>query len=272
MYVHRRWLVVMVSLIWVILISAILKPMGMALITNKMRAASILIIITAFALLFVMYALPAIFKKFYAPNNWTFGKFLSIPAAIVFIVSPLAAVATYYISTSENIPITISPVEQLAIWYVRSSFLSLFPTMTFFFLYRNVPSDPILNNEIHVDQGNNESGKGFVVLSGNTKESLQISPQDFLYAEVLGNYVTVYYLSDNEVQQKSIRTTLQQILEDLDIFPQFVRCHRAFIVNISNITNVKGNSHAYKLSMKNLNTEVPVSKSYTKLIKEKLNL
>ena len=244
----------------------------MDLLVNKLRAASILIAITAFTLLFVIYALPAIFKKFYDPESWTFARFLSIPAAIVFIVSPLAAIATYYICVSENIPITISPIEQLAIWLVRSAFLSLFPTMTFYFLYKNAQLKQIQEIPVYTAPDNMETTNEVVILSGNTKESLEICPKDLLYAEVLGNYVTVHYLEDNEIRQKSIRTTLQQIIDDLEAYPQFVRCHRAFIVNISNVTNVRGNSHAYKLSLKNMDGEVPVSKSYTKSIKEKLNL
>lgn len=265
-------MIILVSSLWVLLIAVILKPIGLDMVINKWRAVIAFVLVTASTISFVIYLLPLIFKKFYEPENWTIGKYFTIPFFIVIISSPLAAIATYLISASENIPILISPLEQLTIWVVRTSFISIFPTIIFYFIYKNTAKDQESYEAIITETIEDNILTEKITLSGNNKEILAILPQDFLYAEVLGNYVTIYYLSGNEVIQKALRTTLQQIIDDLESYPQFVRCHRSFIVNISNIINIKGNSHAYKLNLRNIETEVPVSKSYTRLIKEKLNL
>lgn len=242
------------------------------MVSNKWRAISIFVVMTMLVISFVVYVLPSVFRKFYDPANWTIGKYLTIPLCIVVIISPLAAIATYVISISENIEIVVSPFQQVTIWYIRASFVSIFPTLIFYFLNKGMAPDPVSYNMAGRRYTDNNTSQETFAISGSNKESLELLPDDFLYAEVLGNYVTIYYLHDNELRQKAMRTTLQQIIEEMEAYPQFIRCHRSFIVNISNITDVRGNSHAYKLNLKNLEGDVPVSKSYTRLIKEKLDL
>ncbi len=271
-YIQQKWLIVVVSSLWILLIAVILKPLGIELVKNKQFVTILFISMAVSVIALVVYGFPVIFRRFHNPDSWTFGKYLSIPICIVIIFSPLAAIVTYLVCLKENIPITISPVQQLLIWIVRSLFISIFPTLIFYFINKNYQRTDINRKTINPDSSQNDLSNEPILLSGTTKDTLEVIPEELLYAEVLGNYVTIYYQSGNQVLQKSLRTTLQQIMESLQSYPEFVRCHRAFAVNLSKITNLRGNSHAYKLTLGELSTEVPVSKSYTKLIKEKLDL
>ncbi len=219
-----------------------------------------------------MYGLPFIFKNFYHPDNWTVGKYLTIPLSIVIIIAPICAFLVYFLSVKENKVMDVHPFYRLFVWYARASFVAAVPTFLFFLVGRNQRNDIVLSDKKNEIINNNEDDKDIISLSGSTKDSLTIPADNILYAEVLRNYVSIYYKEENIVKQKSLRTTLQQITEVLEPYPQFVRCHRAFIVNLTNIADVRGNSHGYQLTLNNIDVKVPVSKSYTKAIKEKLDI
>jgi hypothetical protein len=104
-----------------------------------------------------------------------------------------------------------------------------------------------------------------ITLSGRTKDSLMLKPNHILYMEVQGNYVDVHYLNENEkIARKIIRTTIQQMEEDLENYPTLIRCHRAYIVNISHVEKVNTSQQGLLLILKYVNKEIPVSRTYKK--------
>ena len=81
------------------------------------------------------------------------------------------------------------------------------------------------------------------------------------------------YLSDNNiVRQKQLRNTISKIEEILQQYPDFIRTHRAFLVNASHIIKIDGNSQGYLLGILHIQDEIPVSRTYIKTIKSKLKL
>jgi hypothetical protein len=104
-----------------------------------------------------------------------------------------------------------------------------------------------------------------ITLSGRTKDSLILKPNHILYMEVLGNYVDVHYLDENEkISRKTIRTTIQQMEETLENYPTVIRCHRTYIVNISHVEKVNSSQQGLLLMLKYVNKEIPVSRTYKK--------
>lgn len=109
-----------------------------------------------------------------------------------------------------------------------------------------------------------------IVITGSTKESLQLNADDLLFAESSGNYVTVHYLKDEKVFNIDIRTTIKDVVELFAPYPNIMRCHRAFVVNLSNIISLERRSSGMELLMRASNVRVPVSKSYVQDLKQRL--
>jgi len=63
---------------------------------------------------------------------------------------------------------------------------------------------------------------------------------------------------------------LHQAEKDLETFPEFLRCHRAFIVNLKHVKQIKGNSKNARIVFDQKLEEIPVSRSQFKIIKEQL--
>ena len=98
--------------------------------------------------------------------------------------------------------------------------------------------------------------------------SLDIS--DLLYIEAVGNYVKVTQLRDDEVKTNMLRATMKQIEDALKAYPMIVRCHRAFMVNLSQVEQISSNSRAMQLVMRHTHDAIPVSRSNVNKLKELL--
>lgn len=92
-----------------------------------------------------------------------------------------------------------------------------------------------------------------------TLNSKSYPVSDILFAESNKNYVELTTSDDKTV---SIRITIKELENKLTSYPQFIRCHRAFIVNTDKINNVEGNAQGLKLFLDDFSSYVPVSRSF----------
>jgi hypothetical protein len=90
-------------------------------------------------------------------------------------------------------------------------------------------------------------------------DSFMVNPDDILAIKSDGNYAIIYF----KTGEKMIRQTLDNIESQLKDHQQFIRTHRAYLVNTRYIVNASGNSAGYLLTLENLDFRVPVSRSKT---------
>ncbi|MFY7671387.1 LytR/AlgR family response regulator transcription factor [Tenacibaculum sp. MEBiC06402] len=91
---------------------------------------------------------------------------------------------------------------------------------------------------------------------------------DFLFAKSDKNY-TELFLSDGKLLK---RISLKSLEDQLSGFPFICKTHRSFLVNLSKIESIKGNTQGYKLSIQNHSNIVPVSRSMISKFEAQLNL
>lgn len=109
-----------------------------------------------------------------------------------------------------------------------------------------------------------------VLVSENEKDKIELDPEELLYIESADNYSTVFYLEHGAIGKQLIRGSLKR-MESQIAFPFIIRCHRSFIVNLKQVEHIKGNAQGYKIELKTeLSGEVPVSRSYSKALFERL--
>lgn len=110
-----------------------------------------------------------------------------------------------------------------------------------------------------------------IILIGNTNSSVfEVHPEAIIYVESMANYADIWYMSDDEPHHKTLRITLKQIKESLDKLPFMVQCHRAFIVNLNFVINMTSRNSGFQLQVFGTEKQIPVSRSFTPLVKEKL--
>ena len=100
-----------------------------------------------------------------------------------------------------------------------------------------------------------------LTLTGTTNESVTLQVSHLLYIEAVGNYVKVNHLRDGQVHTDMLRATMKQTEETLHDYPMIVRCHRAFLVNLSQVEQIVSHSGSTQLLIKHCHESLPVSRS-----------
>ena len=111
-----------------------------------------------------------------------------------------------------------------------------------------------------------------LTLTGTTNECVTLQISNLLYIEAVGNYVRVSHLRDGQMRADMLRATMKQMEETLQGYPMIVRCHRAFLVNLSQVEQIISHSGSTQLLIKHCQESLPVSRSNMSTIKEALKL
>ncbi len=106
-----------------------------------------------------------------------------------------------------------------------------------------------------------------ITLTGSTSETVTLSVSSLLYIEAVGNYVKVYQWNGGQLHNDMLRATTKQMEETLQPYPNVVRCHRAFLVNIGQVEQIISNGGSMQLLMKHCHDSIPVSRSNIPQIK-----
>ncbi len=94
------------------------------------------------------------------------------------------------------------------------------------------------------------------------KDELSVKPDALLAIKSSDNYIEIYYRSGSEIKKQLIRSTLKKADEIIRPFDFIMQCHRAFIINIHHIIEIKGSSQGYKIIIEGVDLSIPVSQKY----------
>ena len=109
-----------------------------------------------------------------------------------------------------------------------------------------------------------------ITLTGTTSESVTLDISNLLYIEAVGNYVKVCQWRDGKLQSDMLRATSKQIESELQAYPMVVRCHRAFLVNLTQVEQIVSHSGSMQLHIRHSHEFIPVSRSNMSQVKEGL--
>lgn len=118
------------------------------------------------------------------------------------------------------------------------------------------------NKELKIDEA-------LVFVSENEKEKLTLQPLQLLYIESADNYSNIVFTENSSLKKVLMRSSLKRLESQLNT-PYVMRCHRTFIVNLKNVKHIDGNAAGYKIHLKQDESIIPVSRSYSNAIIEKL--
>ena len=279
---RKPGIVIILSSVLVLFILGLFQPFGLNNLSSVRKWPIILGFtgVTAFSTAIVGYIFPLLFKRFYNPENWTNGKNLLNNIWIILVIG-LGNFIFDWVLTDRPYN-TFIPL--LTAYLIITFLVGIFPAVFISILIQNrnlkqnlsdarEMNKSLLDKLQKTDESILREESVLVQLSGNTKEGIELYPEDILYIEASGNYVQINYKTGSEpIKQKQIRATIAQIEKDLESFSFMVRCHRAFLINTSCITNVEGNSQGFLLNLRHTEKLVPVSRSYTKDLRRILQM
>ncbi len=118
---------------------------------------------------------------------------------------------------------------------------------------------------IDMEQDNEEDSESLIHISSSLKkESLSFRASELLFVSSDGNYADFHLYRDAKIQKVPIRNSISNIEQQFSSMPQYFRCHRAFIVNLDQVTGNKGNALGYQLTLRHFPGKIPVSRQKVK--------
>lgn len=204
-------------------------------------------------------------------KSWTIGKHLLWQAWIILSIAILN-----YVYTILLFPDTRS-WESFNAFVFYSFVLGILPsTIISLIVYnKNLKTSLIeareLNDLLSEKRKDNKNDKLVKLIGDNKNEEIEICLSDLLFIQASGNYVEVHYQQENRQQKDLLRGTINKIEKQLVEFPELMKCHRSYIVQINQVKSVDGNAQGLKLNLNFTPEIVPVSRSHYKEIKTALS-
>lgn len=193
---------------------------------------------------------PLIFKEA------TFKKIIFWSTWTLFILSTVVFVTYNILGNWHNFSLS-SYLEFL----IQVPVVLLFPLVGtfFFFRFRSLQSQIehiLTTKELFLDENQLIKFKG-----QGSKDQITLSLSNFIYGKSQDNYVELYYLENEQLKKFLIRSPLSKLSKSINN-AVIVRCHRSYMINLLQVTAVKGGNNEMTLNINHFDTTIPVSKSY----------
>ncbi|MFP4060598.1 MAG: LytR/AlgR family response regulator transcription factor [Bacteroidales bacterium] len=108
-------------------------------------------------------------------------------------------------------------------------------------------------------------------VSENKSENLKVRLSDIACIKSADNYVEIFYLDNARSTKRLIRKTLRNVEEQLWPFDNFIRCHRACIVNLHFIERLIRKYGNYIIRVRGFEETIPVSRQYILKLKDAIS-
>ncbi len=116
-----------------------------------------------------------------------------------------------------------------------------------------------------------ESSEGSItVFSTKTKDSITFRADTLVGVQAHGNYCKFFIQENRLLKTSLILIPIKKVEEILLPDKHFIRCHKSFLINISYINRILGNSRGYQIITGVLDFQVPVSRSFQSDLKNRI--
>lgn len=264
----------MYAALCVFLILVLLQPFGLDELTASQRIVhSFLYGLVTFVIASAnTMLLPLIFRRVYNEQRWTVGKELLHMCWQIVSIAIGNLVLTHWLYNTR------------LSWHNLFTFLWITLAVGIFPLWLNIlfkqqrllkkyqAGAASIDRQLHGTKPETEnepaSTTAITFTSENGRDQVTIEINDIRFITSADNYVRIFYVQQNKPATHLLRNTLRNAEEMVAAYPQFFRCHRTYIVNLSAVEHVSGNAQGYKLHLKDAEELIPVSRNLNAVLSE----
>ncbi|MBN1271628.1 MAG: LytTR family transcriptional regulator DNA-binding domain-containing protein [Candidatus Aminicenantes bacterium] len=231
-------------------------------------------VITSMALAFSWLVLPLIAPRFFLEENWYVGKEIALEVWILFLIG---FGNLLYANWGGYYPINLQTFVRSQVTTVLVGILPI----TFTILLRQkrllkkyaaaaLDLDRSIRSPDFAKQSEDILSRSVSLSSASGTDRVRIRLGSLLFVKSVDNYVEIFWEDEKEVRNVLLRGSLKRIEKELKSYPPAFRCHRTYLVNISNIDRITGNSQGYRLKIKGSDKPIPVSRRYSREFRRKI--
>jgi hypothetical protein len=277
----KRWRLSLLFSLFVFLFLLVFKPFGLSNIPHSLLLICLGYGCTCFLIMALLnVAIIQMFPKLFVEEKWTLGN--EIGWAIVNIA--IIGFANFLFSAV--IGIVNFALTDILLFECYTMAIGVFPTVISILLNEarlkkkfkrethNINTVLTQPNTFTKDSETLESvpTEKIIIRSDNNNESLILLPHDLLFVKSADNYIEVYYLLNENVTKKLVRTSLKTVESAVKNHDSFFRCHKSYLVNLDKIKHLSGNAQGYKLHLDNIDELIPISRRLNETLKQRLSI
>lgn len=269
---ENKWKNIVLISLFVTVFLLVFQPFGIGQIENsKYLFIGGFGLVSFFILVFDLIIIERLFHRFFNEKNWRLYKELFWLFCIIFSIG--LGNVLYVISFSgQHLSLAYIINFQVSTFAVAVFPISIFTISKHNYLLRkHTTSAKDVNDSLNTESTISQENKHISLYSYNEKAKVEFDINNLYYIESKGNDIELNLYENDLVISKTLRNTLKKALGYLADSPELVQCHRAYIVNLSKVNKVEGNSQGLVLKFANCDVEVPVSRSFVSTIKSKLS-
>ncbi|MDC8002487.1 LytTR family DNA-binding domain-containing protein [Aureisphaera galaxeae] len=268
-FLEKRNTILTIS-VFASLVVILLQPFGFVPLTHMHHFLAIQGIAMV-SLSINYFGFPYFFPSFFKESNWSVSKaFLFLTYNFLLIglwnhIYNALFINNDFESLVSGEELTSWLIKILAIGCVAAGFLILF---RFNLLARkHLQISQELNERFQKELKLQKPTTNAIITLTLEKKPMSLNESDILYISAEGNYVALHTKEGDLVTKNLYRNTLSQVATQLKASPQFLRCHRSFLVNLNAIETTQGNSQGLFVKLHNGTIKVPVARSKIKLLR-----
>lgn len=271
---RRRLILTILASLFVALFLIVFQPFGTFewKHPHKFLLLSGFGLVTFLILLFDGFVIRRVFPDYYKEESWTTGKEIINELLIIMTIS----IGNYLYSLWINDRLAPGNFHLPHFLFIAwtTFIIGLFPSVAItlynqnrlYNKFKNPPQpSPVTESSLE-----NDTVLSLDFKADNGKDGIAISASSFLFAEAADNYVDVFFLNDRGVTEKQLLRASLSRLEKENPHSFLVRCHRSYWVNLHQVAKVSGNAQGYRLHIKSTELSIPVGRSASEMVMEKL--
>jgi len=222
--------------------------------------------ITFFSLILLLIIAPSILPELFMSGKWNFKRDIVLNVCIWVLISVASTFYARYVGKT-NITfysvfvIVFLSLVQVAILIIANRFETL-----------KIKLQSALNLNEKPDKTIKEGNEPVEIEfdSENKFEKISLQLTEIIMLRSADNYIEIFWEKEGEIKKKLIRQTLQNTEYQLTNYPQIIRCHRTCLFNTNYVSKLNIYPQGYKLKLKYIDEEIPVSRQYILKVKEAL--
>jgi hypothetical protein len=208
------------------------------------------------------------YKTLWANRKWTLGW--EILHSLLFLLFIGFSIMTY----GSLLHITELTFTNVLLYLFYTVVLGLIPVTIRAVLVRDwrLKNDLSEAKKINELLANRKLASDEKIIEFNTASSkgvLKINTHDLLYVEAAENYINVVWENNHTIRKEMIRMTMKDAIRQWND-PLIVFSHRSFIINLRKVKKISSQSGFSTMTLKDVDTPIPLSATYKKEIKQKL--
>jgi hypothetical protein len=270
-----RWAIILVISPFISIFMVIFQPFGLQHLDpdRKFFLLAGYGMVTFVVLCVDLFLVPFIFPSAFKEEKWTVSREIILLIWIVITI----ALGNYMYSVLLSIVSWVG-IKGFLIFAGFTLCISIIPIIGVIVISYNAMLRKNLNAAIQLNQViMDKKGKGvinndkLVITSENKNQKIETPASNLICIESEGNYVNTWFLEEGKIVRLLIRNTIKNIETQIQEAENMFKCHRAFIINLSYVDKVMGNSQGYRLMVKYLDKEIPVARNYSKSFREAIS-